>query len=148
MNYEPRLIRVAVDEPATSSRLGSTSSGQRQDEIAALEGEVHAPPIDIHEGPDGLILEADLPGATEKSVNVSLEDNVLNLHADVAPPATEGMKLLHEEYRVGAYQRSFILSDDVDRDGIRAELNNGVLRLILPKAERAKTRRIEIRSGE
>ena len=47
---------------------------------------------------------------------------------------------------MGDYYRSFILSDEVDRDRITAELRNGVLRLILPKADRARTRRIEIRS--
>ena len=49
-------------------------------------------------------------------------------------------------YRVGDFYRSFILSDEVERGKITADLNNGVLRLTLPKAERAKTRRIEIRS--
>jgi HSP20 family molecular chaperone IbpA len=54
--------------------------------------------------------------------------------------------LLHEEYRVGDHYRSFILSDEVDRERITAELRNGVLRLVLPKADRARARRIEIRS--
>ena len=54
--------------------------------------------------------------------------------------------MLHEEYRVGDFYRSFILSDEVERGRITAELKNGVLRLMLPKAERAKTRRIEIKS--
>lgn len=104
------------------------------------------PPIDIHEGPDGLTLEADLPGATESNLFIQLEDNVLSLHARIEPPAPEGARALHEEYRVGDYYRSFILSDEVDRERITAELRNGVLRLVLPKADRARTRRIEIRS--
>ena len=60
--------------------------------------------------------------------------------------APEGTRVLHEEYGVGDFYRSFILSDEVERSRISAELRNGVLRLLLPKAERAKTRRIEIRS--
>ncbi len=104
------------------------------------------PPIDIHEGPEGLILEADLPGASESNLFIQLEDNVLSLHARIEPPAPEGARLLHEEYRVGDYYRSFILSDEVDRDRITAEFRNGVLRLFLPKADRARARRIEIRS--
>ncbi len=107
---------------------------------------VHTPLIDIHEGPDGLVLEADLPGATEQSVTVQLEDNVLTLHAHVPSPVPEGARVLHEEYRVSDFHRSFILSDEVERGRIAAELRNGVLRLMLPKAERAKTRRIEIKS--
>ena len=106
----------------------------------------YTPPIDIHESPEGLTLEADLPGATESNLFIQLEDNVLSLHARIEPPAPEGARLLHEEYRVGDYYRSFILSDEVDRERITAELRNGVLRLILPKADRARARRIEIRS--
>lgn len=96
--------------------------------------------------PEGLVLEADLPGAVEKNLRIELEDNVLSLHAKIDPPAPEGARLLHEEYRLGDYQRSFILGDEVDRDRITAELTNGVLRLFLPKADRKQTRRIEIKS--
>ena len=108
--------------------------------------EAYTPPIDIHEGPEGLILEADLPGANEKNLSVQLEDNVLSLYAKIDSPVPEGAHLVHEEYRLGDYRRSFILSDEVDRDGITAELKNGVLRLFLPKAQRSRTRRIEIKS--
>ncbi len=82
-----------------------------------------------------MILEADLPGATEQNLNVQLEDNVLSLYAKIDSPVPEGAQLLHEEYRLGDYRRSFILSDEVDRDRITAELKNGVLRLFLPKAQ-------------
>jgi HSP20 family molecular chaperone IbpA len=104
------------------------------------------PLIDIHEAPDGLVLEADLPGASESAVSIQLEDNVLSLLAKVGSPAPDGARVVHEEYRVGDFYRSFILSDEVERSKITAELKNGVLRLNLPKAERAKTRRIEIKS--
>ena len=108
--------------------------------------EAFTPPIDIHEGPEGLILEADLPGANQHNLTIQLEDNVLSLHAQIDSPAPEGARLIHEEYRLGDYRRPFILSDEVDRDRISAELENGVLRLFLPKAERSRTRRIEIKS--
>ena len=105
------------------------------------------PPIDIYEGPEGLVLEADLPGVPEHQVSIQLEDNVLSLHARAAAPAPEGARVLHEEYRPGDFYRSFILSDEVERSKITADLRNGVLRLNLPKAERAKTRRIEIKTS-
>jgi HSP20 family protein len=108
---------------------------------------VHTPPIDIHEGPDGLVLEADLPGVAEGQLTIQLEDNVLTLHAKVASTVPEGARVLHEEYRPGDFHRSFILSDEVERSKISAELKNGVLKLTLPKAERAKTRRIEIKTS-
>jgi len=108
---------------------------------------VHTPPIDIHEGPEGLVLEADLPGVSVDQVSIQLEENVLSLHARVNAPAPENARVLHEEYRPGDFYRSFILSDEVERSKIAAELKNGVLKLTLPKAERAKTRRIEIKTS-
>ena len=110
--------------------------------------EAFTPPIDIHEEPEGLVLEADLPGATEGGLQIQLEENVLNLYARIEPLAPQGARLIHEEYRLGDYRRSFILSDEVDRERITAELKNGVLRLHLPKADRTRTRRIEIKSPD
>ncbi len=107
---------------------------------------VHTPPIDIHEGPEGLVLEADLPGVSEKQLSIQVEDNVLSLRAQVDARPQDGARVLHEEYRPGDYYRSFILSDEVERSRITAELKNGVLRLVLPKAERARTRKIEIQT--
>lgn len=110
------------------------------------ETESFVPPIDIYEAPEGLVLEADLPGATEQNLLIELEDNVLSLYATVDTTIPEQARLIHEEFRVGPFQRSFILSDEVDRDRITAELKNGVLRLLLPKADRARARRIEVKS--
>jgi HSP20 family molecular chaperone IbpA len=105
------------------------------------------PLIDIHDTPDGLVLEADLPGATDEAVNILLEANVLSLKVEVLPDIEPGARLLHQEYPVpGVFQRSFILSDEVDRSRISAELRNGVLRLHLPKAERTAARRIEVKN--
>jgi HSP20 family protein len=103
--------------------------------------------IDICEGPDGLILVADLPGITPEAVTIYLEDNVLHLSARFDPAAPARGRSLHEEYQQGDFQRSFILSDEVDRERISAQLKNGVLELTLPKAERARTRKIEIKSS-
>jgi HSP20 family protein len=143
MSLEPSSIRVTVNratpQSGESPRHVVTESS---DEPQRYE----TPLIDIHEGPDGLVLEADLPGVNEEGISIQLEDNVLSLHGRVASPVPDGARALHEEYRVGDYYRSFILSDEVERSRITAELKNGVLRLSLPKAERAKTRRIEIKS--
>lgn len=106
---------------------------------------VRTPPIDIFEEPDGLTLLADLPGVAEDSVAIELEENLLTLRARVCCPVPEGAEPMLEEFPVGAFQRTFILSDEVDRARISAELKSGVLRLLMPKAERARPRRIEIR---
>jgi HSP20 family molecular chaperone IbpA len=133
-------IPVAIGRPTAEAAHAAGA-----EEMAPLQHAI-TPLIDIHEGPDGLVLEADLPGVNEENVSIQLEDNVLVLHAKVPAPFPEGARVLHEEYRVGDFYRSFILSDEVERGMISAELKNGVLRLVLPKAERAKTRRIEIKS--
>jgi HSP20 family protein len=151
MSAENRSIPVAIGRPAANGP--SRPHPQAQAHPHAAEAEERAglqnaitPLIDIHEGPEGLILEADLPGAAEGTVNIQLEDNVLTLHAKVPSPAPDGARVLHQEYHLGDFFRSFILSDEVERGRISADLRNGVLRLTLPKAERAKTRRIEIKS--
>jgi HSP20 family molecular chaperone IbpA len=147
MSMENRSIPVAFGgRPA--GEAATHAHAPKAGDAEELTPRQHAitPLIDIHEGPDGLVLEADLPGAIEDSVSIHLEDNVLVLHAKVPSPFPEGARVLHEEYLVGDFDRSFILSDEVERGRITAELKNGVLRLMLPKAERAKTRRIEIKS--
>jgi HSP20 family protein len=134
-------IRVTVGSKAPESAAPASAREDPQAEFPTF-----TPLIDIHEGPEGLVLEADLPGAVEQNLRIQLEDNILTLDAKVDSPAPAEARLLHEEYHLGDYQRSFILGDEVDRDRITAELTNGVLRLFLPRADRARTRRIEIKS--
>lgn len=124
MSFDPHAVGPAPDSP-----------------------HVWTPAIDIHEGPEGLILEADLPGVAESSLRIDLEHNVLNLQADIVRPVPAGANLLYEEAPATAFFRSFILTDDIQKDAIRAELKNGVLRLILPRAQRAQSRRIEVSSS-
>lgn len=143
MSVENHPIRVEVGRSGSSAEPTIPEQAASQ---TAVPPATLTPLIDIHEGPDGLILEADLPGTTERDVQVQLEENVLTLHARVSSPVPEGARPLHEEYRQGDFSRSFILSDEVERGKIGAELKNGVLRLTLPKSERAKTRKIEIKS--
>ncbi len=144
MNHEHRPVGVAVPVGRDNVPNGEAAPG------AAHPGgptTYHNPPIDIHEGPEGLVLEADLPGVADGDLSIQVEDNVLSLRARVTPPAPTDARVLHEEYRPGDFYRSFILSDEVDRGRVTAVLANGVLRLSLPKAERAKTRRIEIKTS-
>lgn len=105
------------------------------------------PPIDIYETPDGLVLYADLPGVTAEGLDLQVQDNRLTLFGRVQqnlPPVTA---VVHQEYQVGDFLRSFILSDEVDHERIQAKLTNGVLRVDLPRAARAKPRRIEVSPG-
>jgi HSP20 family protein len=142
-NLNERQVQVSVE---TGRREVPVPLAVEQDAQSARE--TYTPPIDIHESPDGLILEADIPGATEQGLHVQLEDNVLNLYARIEPRLPQDTRLIHEEFRPGDFHRSFILSDEVDRDRITAELKNGVLRILLPKADRGRARRIEVTSSD
>lgn len=142
MNPDPRAVSVPIDRGSTQAGP-APASPPRPDAVI-----FHTPSIDIHETPDGLVLEADLPGVAEDQVAIQLEDNVLCLHARGASPDLDDVRVLYEEFRPGDFYRSFILSDEVDRSRITAEMKNGVLRLHLPKAERAKSRKIEITTAK
>jgi len=105
---------------------------------------VFNPPIDIFETADGLVLLADLPGVTLESLELQVQDNKLTLYGRVnwdIPPAA---RLIHQEYAVGHFLRSFILSDEVDHDRISAKLNQGVLEVVLPQLKRSEPRRIQV----
>ena len=106
------------------------------------------PPIDIYESEEGLVLVADLPGVTLENLELQVQDNKLTLFGRVNPYVPEGMQGQHEEYGVGDFLREFILPDVVDHERINAKLNNGVLKVVLPKAEQAEPRKINIDEGE
>lgn len=105
------------------------------------------PPIDIYETPDGLVLYADLPGVDSDGLDLQVQDNRLTLFGRVTSFVPESAQMLHQEFHVGDFLRSFILSDEVDHERIQAKLTNGVLRVELPRAPRAKPRRIEVSGG-
>jgi HSP20 family molecular chaperone IbpA len=107
---------------------------------------VFTPPIDIFETDEGLVLRADLPGVTAETVELQVQDNKLTLFGHVASYIPEGAKVLHQEYGVGDFLRSFILSDEVDHERISAKFNHGVLEVVLPRAPKPEPRRIQINS--
>jgi len=122
------LIPATVEEPTTPRLLFN-------------------PPIDIYETPEGLVLYADLPGVDSSGLDLQVQDNRLTLFGRVTSLESESAQMLHQEYQVGDFLRSFILSDEVDHDRIQAKLTNGVLRVELPRAPRARPRRIEVSGG-
>jgi|GEM_PF-114546 HSP20 family molecular chaperone IbpA len=103
------------------------------------------PPIDIYENHEGLVLVADLPGAAESDIKVQLDQNVLRLFARTAAVTPPEAQPLHLEFPDADFARTFILSHEIDRDAIRAEWRDGVLRVIMPMLRREATRRIEVK---
>ena len=109
-------------------------------------GRVFLPAVDIFETPQALVLVADMPGVKGDGVTLGLKENVLTIHGQVSPPP-EKETLLSQEYALGDYYREFQVGELIDKDKIEATVKNGVLTLTLPKAEKAKPRRIEVKSG-
>ncbi len=107
---------------------------------------VYIPNVDIYENNDAVMLVADMPGVDEKTVDVTLDKNVLTISGTVEPEAHEGYQLVYSEYGTGDYERSFTVSDEIDGDRIVATVKNGVLRLTLPKAEKLKAKKISVRA--
>jgi len=104
------------------------------------------PRADIFESGESIVILADMPGVDEKSVDITLEKNVLTITGTVEPLVPQGHELAYAEYEVGDYQRVFTLTDEVDREGITAAVKNGVLKLTLPKAAVARTRKITVKA--
>jgi HSP20 family molecular chaperone IbpA len=109
-------------------------------------GRVFTPAVDIIEKKDDIIVIADMPGVDRESVDINLENNVLTIYGKVGIENPADHRLITSEYGTGDYQRVFTLSDEVDRDNIKATVRNGVLKLVLPKTEKVRSRRIMVES--
>jgi HSP20 family molecular chaperone IbpA len=107
----------------------------------------YIPAASIYEVEDRVVVTADLPGVDDQAVDITLEKNELTINAYVKPHQPEGYSLAYGEYETGDYRRTFILSDEVDRNHIEASVKDGVLRLVLPKAPDYKARKIMVKAG-
>lgn len=102
-----------------------------------------APPVDIYETRDGLVVLADLPGVSKEALDVRVDNNLLTIRARADHAGRKDGT--YREYELVNFFRQFELSDNVDQQRISADLKHGVLTLSLPKAEEAKPRQIEVR---
>jgi HSP20 family molecular chaperone IbpA len=122
-----------------------SESPEQPAEVVRSEPQVvFTPPIDIFETDDGLVLLADLPGVSGETLELQVQDNKLTLFGRVEPAIPDDARLMHQEYRVGHFLRSFILSDEVDHERISAKMNSGVLEVQLPRLKRSEPRRIHV----
>ena len=113
---------------------------------ATRESELYlSPAVDIYETEDGLTVVADVPGVAKSDLEIHVDDTILTIRGTVSLPKRED--LISEEFGMMNYFRQFRLSDEVDQSKIKASLENGVLTLDLPKSERAKPRRIEVKAS-
>ncbi len=110
-------------------------------------GPVFIPAVDILEDERELILLADMPGVESKSVEIDLKDNQLTIIGRVTPVEGEKEISLYKEFNWGDFSRQFTLSNVIDQTKITAKMDDGVLRLTLPKVEKVKPQKIKVTAG-
>ena len=110
-------------------------------------GAVYTPDVDIFESDTEITLLADMPGVTTENLNIDLRDDVLTLAGEAESDGESSEVPVVIEYGIGKFYRQFTLSEVIDQAKIMAELKNGVLRLTLPKVEKATPRKITVSAG-
>ena len=102
------------------------------------------PVTDIFETEQALTVVLEMPGVSKESVEVGVENDVITITGRIDSSKYEGLQPLYTEYNIGNYSRSFQISSKIEQEGIKAELKDGVMTLVLPKAEKAMPRRISV----
>lgn len=122
---------------------------REKEEIKKEEGEptqagvFYSPMVDIYETDTSITLLADLPGVEKDKLDIHVEDRQLTITGLVSEPEAR-WQTMYSEYGIGGYTRNFRLGDAIDQSKINASLKDGVLTLVLPKAEALKPRKIDI----
>lgn len=138
----------------TTSEMKTSEGGQvstRPRSSLASEVNTVLPAVDIFEDDHGVTIMADMPGVSRERLGVRVEGDNLLIEGAVAPKEGEGtaqspaMEIIYGEVLNPFYRRSFTLSADLEPGKIEASLNQGVLKLVIPKSEKAKPRRIEVK---
>jgi HSP20 family protein len=102
------------------------------------------PVTDIFETDQALTVVLEMPGVSKDNVDISVENDILTIEGRIDYSKYEGLQPVYTEYNVGHYVRSFQISSKIEQSGISAELKDGVITLVLPKAETAKPRKIKL----
>lgn len=126
----------------------NTAAGKNENASAVAERSVptRIPAADILESPNGYTIVADVPGADETSLELSLDRNRLTVRAPVAEAAGGAGEAVYAEFAPKVFERTFLVGEGIDRDGISADLKNGVLTVSLPKSETVMPRTIAVKS--
>ncbi len=132
----------------TGDLARTTGGGAHEPAAAAGERATTVlPPVDIFEDDAGFTVMADLPGVSRERLAVHVDGESLVIEGAAEAPVGAEMAMIYGEILNPMYRRSFTLSRELDPSRIEARLDNGVLRLSIPKAEEARPRRIEVAVG-
>jgi len=102
------------------------------------------PITDIFESDQALTVILEMPGVDKENVDVSVENDILTIEGRIDYSKYEGLQPVYTEYNIGHYVRAFQISSKIEQGEISAELKDGVMTLVLPKAEKAKPRKIKV----
>ncbi|MFJ1260321.1 Hsp20/alpha crystallin family protein [Cupriavidus sp. CuC1] len=105
------------------------------------------PAVDIFEDSNGVTVWADLPGVTKDKLIVNVHDGNLHIEAEAMVPTPSGLRVQHAEIREPHFARTFSLSPEFDTSKIDAHLQDGVLKLTIPRRDEARPRRIAVTAG-
>ncbi|MGA8261844.1 MAG: Hsp20/alpha crystallin family protein [Arenicellales bacterium] len=121
--------------PARAARLGRGAGG------------AFAPALDVTETENEYRVRADLPGVKKEDLDISVQDGVLTINAETKYEDEEKKegRVIRQERRYGKFVRSMRLGDSVDTNKIKADYKDGVLNLVLPKAEEVRPKRIDVK---
>jgi HSP20 family protein len=102
-------------------------------------------PLSLWQDDKSFFLEAELPGVSEKAVDITVHEGVLTIKAE--RQATEGRTYLHQGRSFGRFEQAITLPEQVDSEKVEASLTNGVLRVELPKVPQAQPRKVSLRTS-
>lgn len=142
MTFQARDVQSSV-RPATGAAVTHDSAASEAQPARA--GRTALPTVDIYEDEEGITLLADLPGVSKEGLNVQLEGDVLSIEGSIGLNLPESLTPLYNEMGADRFARSFTLSRELDAGRIAAEINDGLLRLTIPKAEALRPRKVEVR---
>ena len=111
---------------------------------STIPSRLFLPAADIFETDQALTVVLEMPGVKKDNVDISVEGDVVRIEGRIDYSTYEGLQPVYTEYNIGHYVRSFQISNRIDQSAIKAEMADGVMRLVLPKAEKAKPRRIAV----
>lgn len=135
MDKKTKEVKNAKEQKVKKSEY----SGEK-----TVAGKYYVPLTDIIETEKSLVVTMDMPGVKKESINVKLEDNVLEVDGQIDHSPYNDLNPVYTEYNVGHFTRKFTVSNEIDTGKIDANLSDGVLTLTLPKAPEAQPRRIKV----
>jgi HSP20 family protein len=134
-----------MKEPSTSMQKSEKQDMRNAMPEQTRPGAVYSPAVDIFENDTAITVLADMPGVKAQDLQIDLRDSVLTLTGRVAEADSPLQASVLREYQSGTFFRQFTLSETIDQAKIDAQLKDGVLRLELPKVEKARPRQITVR---